>query len=350
MNPGTYYLYEYDNSKRRRNVGFIKVTRHYQSCILQIHAKGIPAGNTSPLELVAFYHDQGYLTGTAVADLNCTGRTISVRLSVSETHFPESRPLSQIDGFLIRPPKEWLRLFWMASAFFFEVNADMLRMPETADSQTDADMQDATKTQPDTDMLDAPETQPVADTQDATETQPDADMQDTQPDTQDAPDTQPDADMLDAPDTRSDTDTQDSEITRPEADKKTAELSLESAESSELPRVKKIQRSDLSILPRKFWHLANNSFLLHGCRNYGHLLLIEENERLWLGVPGIYDPHEARAADLFGFPRFTRSYAAAADLSENERNDSSDFGHWYRCVGPCGSVENLRTQQGKKFI
>ena len=313
MNPGTYYLYEYDNSKRRRNVGFIKVTRHYQSCILQIHAKGIPAGNTSPLELVAFYHEQGYLTGTSVADLNCTGRTISVRLSISEAHFPESRPLSQIDGFLIRPPKERLRLFWMASAFFFEVNADMLRMPE------DADMQDAPDTQPDADMQDTPDTQPETDEQDSAITQPE-------------------------------TDEQDSAITRPEADKKTAELSLESAESSELPRVKKIQRSDLSILPRKFWHLANNSFLLHGCRNYGHLLLIEENERLWLGVPGIYDPHEARAADLFGFPRFTRSYAAAADLSENERNDSSDFGHWCRCVGPCGSVENLRTQQGKKFI
>ncbi len=65
------------------------------------------------------------------------------------------------------------------------------------------------------------------------------------------------------------------------------------------------QTPDLTLLPRRCWPLANNSFLLHGYHNYGHLLLLEDDGRLWLGVPGIYDPREARAADLFGFPRFT---------------------------------------------
>ena len=55
MNPGTFYLYEYENNKRRRNVGFIKTARHYRSCILQIHAAGIPAGNGASLELYAFF-------------------------------------------------------------------------------------------------------------------------------------------------------------------------------------------------------------------------------------------------------------------------------------------------------
>ena len=59
----------------------------------------------------------------------------------------------------------------------------------------------------------------------------------------------------------------------------------------------------------------------------------EEDGRLWLGVPGTYAPQEARAADLFGFPRFTRSYAESPELAAEERTDDADFGHWCRCVG-----------------
>lgn len=311
MNPGTYYLYEYDNAKRRRNVGFIKISRRYQTCILQIHARGIPVGNTSPLELIAFYHEQGRLTGSHAADLDCRGRNISVRLPVSENLFPGKRSLSQIDGFLIRHPGEPLLLFWMASSFFFEVSADMLSItaPET----------DASPTLPE-----EPESPPApAEPEEENESSP-------QPASENLPEKKisssaPEEALDETPETA-------------------GNPSLESAESPETPNVKKIRRSDLSILPRRFWPLANNSFLLHGCRNYGHLLLIEENDRMWLGVPGVYDPHEARAADLFGFPRFTRAYVSAAGLDENERNDSSDFGHWCRCVGTCGSDGNVHPQ------
>ena len=118
-----------------------------------------------------------------------------------------------------------------------------------------------------------------------------------------------------------------------QADDTTPEPALQSAEAKDLPQVKKISREDLSLLPRKFWPLANNSFLLHGYHNYNHLALIEEDGRRWLGVPGIYDTREARAADLFGFPRFTRAYVSVLELTDEERNDTADFGHWCRCVG-----------------
>ena len=110
-------------------------------------------------------------------------------------------------------------------------------------------------------------------------------------------------------------------------------MSSETLDSPARPPARKISRSDMSQLPRRFWPLANNSFLLHGYHNYGHLLLIEEDARLWLGVPGTYAPQEARAADLFGFPRFTRSYAGSPELTAEERTDNADFGHWCRCVG-----------------
>ena len=54
----------------------------------------------------------------------------------------------------------------------------------------------------------------------------------------------------------------------------------------------KIELKDIRELPRKYWYLGNNSFLLHGFFNYRYLVLgkiEEDNEDKWfLGVPGIY--------------------------------------------------------------
>lgn len=95
---------------------------------------------------------------------------------------------------------------------------------------------------------------------------------------------------------------------------------------------RKIQRQEMSVLPRKSWHLANNSFLLHGYYNYHHLLLVEENEYFLLGVPGIYDRREAHAAELFGFPEFSGDYAPHMNLDAEERNPDFTFGHYLRKI------------------
>jgi len=94
----------------------------------------------------------------------------------------------------------------------------------------------------------------------------------------------------------------------------------------------KIQRQDISRLPRKEWRLANNSFLLHGFFNYHHLLYIEEEGRIWIGVPGIYHEKEQTAANAFGFTEFRRLADVDVDLQENERNTYEDFGYWCRQI------------------
>ena len=284
MNPGTFYLYEYENNKRRRNVGFIKTARHYRSCILQIHAAGIPAGNGASLELYAFFRSGQDLIAEQIAVLNCFRRNISARLPLSETTFPEGRPLSQIDGFLICLPGNRHTLFWMASDLFFDVDISRMRLPSRERANADIRAAGAAELPVRSETLVRSEAPAQPDT-------PDSAVASQQPDTPPS----------------------------------SAEPDRSSA--------KKIGRSDIARLPRKFWPLANNSFLLHGYHNYSHLMLIEEGGRAWLGVPGIYSPQEARAADLFGFPRFTRSFAAFPELAEEERSASSDFGHWCRCVG-----------------
>ncbi|HIX49380.1 MAG TPA: hypothetical protein H9981_10300 [Candidatus Mediterraneibacter caccavium] len=284
MNPGTFYLYEYENNKRRRNVGFIKTARHYRSCILQIHAAGIPAGNGASLELYAFFLSGQDLIAEQIAVLNCFRRNISARLPIAENSFPEGRPLPQIDGFLICLPGNRRTLFWMASDLFFDVDISRMRIPSREQAGADIRAAGAAELPARAETLVRSEAPAQPDT-------PDSAVASQQPDTPPS-----------------------------------------SAEPDQ-PSAKKIGRSDIARLPRKFWPLANNSFLLHGYHNYSHLMLIEEGGRAWLGVPGIYSPQEARAADLFGFPRFTRSFAAFPELAEEERSASSDFGHWCRCVG-----------------
>ena len=97
-------------------------------------------------------------------------------------------------------------------------------------------------------------------------------------------------------------------------------------------RYEKIQRQDLSRLPRREWRLANNSFLLHGFYNYHHLLYIEDGDKIWIGVPGIYHEKEKAVANTFGFSEFRRLTDMELELSEEEKNTYDDFGYWCRKV------------------
>ena len=97
-------------------------------------------------------------------------------------------------------------------------------------------------------------------------------------------------------------------------------------------RYEKIQRQDLSRLPRREWRLANNSFLLHGFYNYHHLLYIEDGDKIWIGVPGIYHEKEKVAANSFGFTEFQRLTDMELELSDDEKNTYDDFGYWCRQV------------------
>ena len=97
-------------------------------------------------------------------------------------------------------------------------------------------------------------------------------------------------------------------------------------------RYEKIQRQDLSRLPRREWRIANNNFLLHGFYNYHHLLYIEDGEKVLIGVPGIYHEKEKAAAVAFDFPEFRRLTDMEIELADEEKNTYEDFGYWCRQV------------------
>ena len=87
-----------------------------------------------------------------------------------------------------------------------------------------------------------------------------------------------------------------------------------------------IELSDLRELPKKYWYLGNNSFLLHGFFNYHHLLFGKlANGKWFLGAPGMYEPQEHVIASVFGFPGFL-------PVAEKEEKSGRQPVIWYHIL------------------
>ena len=294
MDTGTFYLYEYENNVRKRNAGFLKIYRRYQSCIFQAHIRSISLENVFEAEMYAFFFKENQICAKQIAHFPIDSMTHSIRFCAPQSSFPECRRLESIDGFFLKCSES--SSLWLTPNCPENIDSDQIHFLDT-DSTIQSDSYPASLS-----------------------TRPDS----PQNNSQEKANPLTKSESPDEPEPRAKSESNSSlrgEVRQNEISK--TGLSL--------PR--KLSLSDLTVLPRKFWFLSNNSFLLHGYHSYGHLLLTEQNGRLWLGVPGIYDLREARAADLFGFPRFCRSYADSDMLTDDERNANADFGHWFRCVG-----------------
>lgn len=290
MNPGSYYLYEYESCCRRRNLGFLQISSHNYSYLLTLHVKNLPIVPGEQLEVHAFILENQTLTGSPVALLQRSGQNLSTQLVISGERFPHKRTLKHIDGFIIFSITKNRSQHWIASSVplpdFYSFSDCSLSTEESLSSE--------------------PENPSLSEESLITE------------DT--VSETVSEAALSDASIDAASTEEVPTEVTP------TEETAIQDASI----QARKITHAEISTLPRRFWPLANNSFLLHGCHNYHHLLLIKEKDHLWLGVPGLYDPREAHMANLFGFPQFTSSYISILELTEDECENSESFGHWCR--------------------
>ena len=290
MNPGSYYLYEYESCCRRRNLGFLQISPHGYSYLLTLHVKNLPIVPGEQLEVHAFILENQTLTGSPVALLQCSGQNLSTQLVISGERFPHKRTLKHIDGFIIFSITQNRPQHWIASAVplpdFYSFSDCSLSTEEALSSE--------------------PENPSPSEEADITE--------------EFVSETVSEAALSDASIDDTSIDAASTEETP------TEETAIQDASI----QARKITHAEISTLPRRFWPLANNSFLLHGCHNYHHLLLVKEKDHLWLGVPGLYDPREAHMANLFGFPQFTSSYISILELTEDECENSESFGHWCR--------------------
>lgn len=382
MKPGIFYLYEYNNSQKLRNAGFLKITRYYRSCTLMLNARGIPVAYSDTIKLCAFYLENDLTNSSVLAEITCTNHAFSARLNSAESRFPEGHTLDTIDGFFLPLPNGHIlaaaapgiavdpkKLLTApsdhaapekepgddspssddSSDTFMELEAESLQEcgtdapaePNPIDSEPESRENAAPPEQNASAEQESPDEQDIPFEQECSPEPDNAPESECSPgqctpagsfscDGQSPAAEQPSCDTQTPTAVQPSHDAQNPSAQQPSCGEQGPSQNQDSSAKPTAPTqtVKKIQRSEMSILPRKYWHLANNSFLLHGYHNYHHLLLIEKDGHYWLGVPGIYDPREARAARLFGFPQFTDSYNDSLQLTDDECSPQENFGYW----------------------
>lgn len=283
MNSGIYYLYEYNHNRKLRNVGFLKLSGNSRKLLLQMQIRNISVTRQETADLAVFYLEDETAVFYTAAQIPCGSHAISTQLELAQDSLPEAYRLDRISGFLLILPDDTYLAATMPGTALDVGKIRQYHTPQDSPAPAAEDIR-------------LPEKAPLPDRK--SEAEPEMNIEaDAKTESEIAPETGP----------------------NPEAD-------------SERRTLRKIQPGELSCLPRRYWNLANNSFLMHGCRNYHHLLLIEENGHCWVGVPGVYDPREARAAELFGFPQFNDSFNGRLSLSDDESSPVGKFGYWCRSI------------------
>lgn len=294
MKSGVYYLYEYKNDQKSRNVGFLKFTQDSDSCFLQICTRGIPVFHGDLVSLCILCPSEENIFVIPSQTIPCENHAIICKLTLSSSEFEFSDRETSCCGFLIELPDKTL-LVATEDGFTFSTTMCQTPPEKTADNKDEV-----AKSATESDICCVPTVKPTDDDSCIPVAKPKAESY---------------ADCVPTAKSKADA---------------TGKYDVSSGTNTSPPQqtIRKIQRADLSILPRRYWNISNNRFLLHGYYNYNHLLLVEEENYFLVGVPGIYDKREARAADLFGFPTFSESYTKSLDLSSEETSTQGQFGYW----------------------
>lgn len=285
------YLYEYDQGKKLRNVGFVKVEQGEGECAVHIHGKGLHMQGENRLNLYLFYEENEECIGIWQGTAENVDPAINYRLYYTKEDTGKTENFEKIRGIvLLSEAGRRYAAVWDDKP----AHVEAMRIWKEEPRQEEVTRQE-----------EEPEQVEPA-------------RQETEPKPKES--------------ARQEIEVEQEEIGEREIEPEqedVVEREIEPEQEENLSRIHcvKIQRRDLARLPRCEWKLANNSFLLHGCYNYRHLAFLEYKDQLWLGVPGVYHPQEARAAEAMGFPEFI--YRKDTDASSEEEED---FGYWCRRV------------------
>lgn len=86
------------------------------------------------------------------------------------------------------------------------------------------------------------------------------------------------------------------------------------------------QLRDMKYLPKEYWRLSNNSFVLRGYFSYGSILIgyMDGQQSWFIGVPGVFCRQEKIIAGMFGFDHFRGQHGRGEKPGE--------FGYWYQLL------------------
>lgn len=320
------YLYEYEGNQKKRNVGFVKVEQDGKETTISVHGKGLCGKSNENIScyLIKLDSEMGNILFVPAGEIqigmiSCGGcfcyTEELIRAGYGKTEQSVGQTCEKKDdicGLGLGDPKEAFYVALWNEEMYGDLDIARAKVFQEFDSDKTAGESKSIKS------IDEKEAEVETQFGDDEETE---NLEEEQPEKK------------------------EQETVEELPEKKEQETVEESSEKKDLKKddrdidlqnfrrqIMKIQRGEISILPRCEWKLANNNFLLHGYYNYRHLVLIDEGNQLKLGVPGIYHEREARAAATFGFPEFIAEADVNVTLEPQERNENQQFGYWCRQV------------------
>ena len=342
------YLYEYEQGRRTRNVGFVKVEQDEQECVVHVHGKGLRMGGQRKLGLYLFYESEDGCTGIWQGEIDNINPAVNYRLHYTREDVGEPENFDRINGVIMSNGDG--RKY---ASVWSDMPVDVDRMQVWTQGMAPAEKArqmpgDADGDRPQAGMTPAEENQQMPQagtvpTEEVRQMPEDADEERRQAGTAPA---EEDRQMPQTGTAPAEEEQLRQEIAeeRPQV-RLEAKVKEEAGNDSPQPvriqeagrpvrqwKVTKIQRKELAKLPRCEWRLANNNFLLHGYYNYRHLVFIENERIMYLGVPGIYHEKEAEAAGAWGLPDFVPQKELEVMLSSDECEEEEQFGYWCRQV------------------
>ena len=283
------YLYEYEQEKKMRNVGFVKVEQDVDQCVIHVHGKGFRMEeNAQGLRAYLFWNTEDKCIGIPQGVTEVPGPAVNWQLCYTPEDVGKKENYDLVNGIILKDVNgHWYAAVWNDDV----VNVCRMEMWKMEEDSVQGEETECKKGL----------------------------AQDEEPECK--------------KETLQDEESESGEL----------EDDLEK-EACLGGKVRKIQRKDMVCLPRCEWRHANNSFLIHGYYNYHHLILTVRDGRLKLGVPGVYHPQEEKAAESFGFPEFIPAEELDLKLTDEEKNDREKFGYWCRDIR--GSHDCVEPQKG----
>ena len=308
------YLYEYEGNQKKRNVGFVKVEQDGKETTISVHGKGLCGKNNENIScyLIKLDSEMGNILFVPAGEIqigmiSCGGcfcyTEELIRAGYGKTEQSVGQTCEKKDdicGLGLGDPKEAFYVALWNEEMYGDLDIARAKVFQEFDSDKTAEESKSIKN------IDEKEAEVETQFGDDEETE---NLEEEQPEKKEQETVEESSEKKDLKKDDRDTDLQNFRR-----------------------QIMKIQRGEISILPRCEWKLANNNFLLHGYYNYRHLVLIDEGNQLKLGVPGIYHEREARAAATFGFPEFIAEADVNVTLEPQERNENQQFGYWCRQV------------------
>ena len=308
------YLYEYEGNQKKRNVGFVKVEQDGKETTISVHGKGLCGKSNENIScyLIKLDSEMGNILFVPAGEIqigmiSCGGCFCYTEELIGAGYGKTEQSVGQtcekkddICGLGLGDPKEAFYVALWNEEMYGDLDIARAKVFQEFDSDKTAGESKSIKS------IDEKEAEVETQFGDDEETE---NLEEEQPE-------------------KKEQETVEESSEKKDLKKDDRDIDLQNSRR----QIMKIQRGEISILPRCEWKLANNNFLLHGYYNYRHLVLIDEGNQLKLGVPGIYHEREARAAATFGFPEFIAEADVNVTLEPQERNENQQFGYWCRQV------------------